>query len=412
MTRPLSLFEGYGIEIESMIVDAESFDVRPISDQVLRAASGADEWVEDHDDGPIAWSNELVCHLIELKTNGPVASFQGVAAAFERSVANLERLLAEHGARVLPSGMHPWMDPARETRLWPHDHGPVYAAYDRLFDCRRHGWANVQAVHLNLPFADEREFARLMAATRLVLPLLPGIAAASPFVEGRNTGLLDNRLDFYRTNSARIPSMTGDVIPEPIYGFEAYRSEVLGAIDAELRSAGADEALLGQEWTNARGAIARFDRMAVEIRLLDAQECPRADLAMAAAVAGLVRALVEERWSSFEAQSAWPSEPLAELLMHATATGPRTKLEDPAYLALFGRDPERAPTVGALWGALAEETFAGPPELAAKLELVLQKGTLAQRLLAAVGTRPTRERFQRVLAELAECPASGRSFLT
>ena len=53
--------------------------------------------------------------------------------------------------------MHPWMDP-RAASLWPHEYGEVYAAYDRIFDCRRHGWANLQSVHLNLPFADEREF--------------------------------------------------------------------------------------------------------------------------------------------------------------------------------------------------------------------------------------------------------------
>ncbi len=411
MSRTLSLFEGYGIEIELMLVDRETLDVRSIADDVLREAAGADDWIEDYFDGAIGWSNELACHLIELKTSAPVASFEGVADEFERSVARLERLLARRDARVLPSGMHPWMDPAREARLWPHQNAEVYAAYDRLFDCRRHGWANVQAVHLNLPFADEQEFGRLMAAARLVLPLLPAIAAASPFVEGRSTGLLDNRLDFYRTNSARVPAMAGDIIPEPVYGIEEYRREVLGAIEAELRAVGADPALYGQEWTNARGAIARFERMALEIRLLDAQECPRADLAMAAATAGVVRALVEERWSSHAEQRAWPSEPLAELLARTTTSGPRTKLADPEYLALFGSSPERSPTAGALWNELAEQTFAGPPELAAKLELVLKKGTLAQRLLTAVGSRPTRERFRRVMSELAGCPASGRSFL-
>ena len=43
---------------------------------------------------------------------------------------------------------------------------------------------NIQAVHLTLPFRGASEFGRLMAACRVVLPLLPALAASSPFVEG------------------------------------------------------------------------------------------------------------------------------------------------------------------------------------------------------------------------------------
>jgi hypothetical protein len=32
--------------------------------------------------------------------------------------------------------------------------------------------------------------------------------------------------------------------------------------------------VLRHEWVNARGAIARFDRSAIEIRVLDVAECP------------------------------------------------------------------------------------------------------------------------------------------
>jgi len=47
------------------------------------------------------------------------------------------------------------MDPNREMVIWPHDYSVVYEAFNRIFDCRGHGWANLQAVHLNLPFADD-----------------------------------------------------------------------------------------------------------------------------------------------------------------------------------------------------------------------------------------------------------------
>ena len=89
----------------------------------------------------------------------------------------------------MPTGMHPWMDPAREFELWPHGDREIYAAFDRIFDCRGHGWANLQSMHLNLPFADDDEFGRLHAAIRALLPLLPALAASSPFADGHARGL-------------------------------------------------------------------------------------------------------------------------------------------------------------------------------------------------------------------------------
>ncbi|MEW6073550.1 MAG: glutamate-cysteine ligase family protein [Planctomycetota bacterium] len=409
--QPLSLFAGYGIEIESMLVDRESFDVRPVADEVLRSAAGTDGWVEDVDDGEIGWSNELVMHLLELKTNGPAASFAGLAERFRASAGRLNRLLAAGwNARLMPSAMHPWMDPARETRIWPHEHGPVYHAFDRLFGCRRHGWANLQSVHLNLPFADDHEFGRLHAAVRLVLPLIPALAAASPVAEGRATGLLDSRLEHYRTNSTRAPFLVGDVVPEPIFAIEEYHDRVLGGIDRVLAAAGAAEVLRGQEWTNARGAIARFDRMAIEIRLIDAQECHASDLAVAAAVAGLVRFLVEEHGASYREQRAWPTAPLAASLFAAIRTGPETPFSDSRYPALFGGSAGRQRTMGELWLELAERVFAGSPDLEPSLQVILRRGTLAQRLLAALGPEFDRRRLRDVAGELCACLGEGRPF--
>src|SRR5690606_7705226 len=115
------------------------------------------------------------------------------------------KILAPMGAMLMPTAMHPWFDPATETRLWPHEYSPVYETYNRIFGCQGHGWSNLQSMHVNLPFANDEEFARLHAAIRLALPILPALAASSPLVEGRVTGLADSRLDFYRFNSRRLP---------------------------------------------------------------------------------------------------------------------------------------------------------------------------------------------------------------
>src|SRR5690606_24570983 len=69
--KKLSLFEGFGIELEYMIVDRERLDVLPAADRVLEREAGAP--VHEVEVGPVAWSNELVAHVIEIKTNGPIA---------------------------------------------------------------------------------------------------------------------------------------------------------------------------------------------------------------------------------------------------------------------------------------------------------------------------------------------------
>src|SRR5690606_27081536 len=111
------------------------------------------------------------------------------------------------------------------------------------------------------------ELARLHAAIRLLLPLLPALAASSPYVEGRATPELDHRLLVYRENAARVPSVSGMVVPEHIVSAMDYQQRVLQPIYDDLAPLD-PEGLLRHEWVNARGCIARFDRGALEVRVL------------------------------------------------------------------------------------------------------------------------------------------------
>ncbi len=119
-------------------------------------------------------------------------------------------------AKLLPGAMHPWMDPYKETKLWLHDSKEIYDTYDRIFNCQGHGWSNLQSMHINLPFADDREFKLLHSAIRTILPILPAMSASSPIVDGEITGLMDTRLEVYRRNAERIPSITGLIVPEAV----------------------------------------------------------------------------------------------------------------------------------------------------------------------------------------------------
>lgn len=189
----LGLFQAFGVELEYMLVRRGDLAVLPLSDEALRRASGGEAYVCDVERDGMAWSNELVAHLVELKVDPPARDLAGLAPKFDAEIAWMNGLLEAFDARLMPSAMHPFMRPEAETKLWPHEYREIYESYHKAFDCRRHGWANLQSAHLNLPFADDAEFGRLHAAIRLLLPLLPALAASSPYQEGRATGLLDTR---------------------------------------------------------------------------------------------------------------------------------------------------------------------------------------------------------------------------
>jgi carboxylate-amine ligase len=412
MKRPaLHLFEAIGVELEYMIVDASSLAVLPVADRLLSAEAGI--LTDEVSTGPLRWSNELVLHVVELKTNGPAPGLKGLTAAFQQGVAAVNRHLEKMGGRLMPTAMHPWMDPLAECRLWPHDSSPIYQAYDRIFDCRGHGWANLQSCHLNLPFSGDEEFGRLHAAIRLLLPILPALAASSPVMDGRVTGLLDSRLQVYRDNQKRIPLIAGRVIPEPVFTRRDYRRQILQPIYRAI--APFDPAgILRDEWLNSRGAIARFQRNTIELRTLDVQECPQADLAIAALIMACLDALVRERWQPQEMQKAWPVEPLAEILTATIRDGELALIDDQAFLGQFGL-AGRPATAGRLWEHLAATLIEERPEELGEhrdtLEIILSRGPLARRICRALGRTPTRERLAAVFGQLCNCLAEGRLFL-
>jgi gamma-glutamyl:cysteine ligase YbdK (ATP-grasp superfamily) len=406
----LGLFEGFGIELEYMLVDRASLAVAPLADVLLRGAGGAVE--SEVERGELAWSNELALHLIELKTNGPAKALGGLAALFQEHVGRIHALLAPHGAMLMPTGMHPWMDPVREFRLWPHEHGPIYAAFDRIFDCRGHGWSNLQSVHLNLPFAGDDEFGRLHAALRLLLPILPALAASTPLVEGRTSGWLDTRLRAYRDHCASVPSIAGRVIPEPVFTRREYEGVLLRGIYDDLAPHD-PQGVLRHEWVNARGAVARFGRGAIEVRLLDVQECPAADLAIAALVTAVARALVEERLADRATQEEWPTEALVAILDETIRAADLALLRDAAYLRAFDFPGAGPCTARELWAHLLERTLAREPgsdEWAPALATILRQGCLARRILAALAGDLRRERLAEVYGELCRCLAGGELF--
>ncbi|MCA9736078.1 MAG: glutamate--cysteine ligase [Gemmatimonadetes bacterium] len=391
-----------------MVVDRDSLAVRPIVDELIERVTG--DITSDVERGDLEWSNELVSHVLELKTAGPAPTLDGLAARFHAEVQAIDGFLEPLGARLLGGGAHPFMDPARETRLWPHDYNEVYALYDRVFGCSGHGWSNLQSAHLNLPFRDDEEFGRLHAAVRVVLPLLPGLAASTPILDGRDQGLKDARLDAYRRNQARVPSLAGAIIPERVFTQRDYERVVFDPIVRDMRPHDR-EGVLDRHFLNSRGAIARFDRGSIEIRLLDLQECPSADLAILTLVVGVVRALVEGRWVGDAHLRELDEHRLAAVLDRAIAEGEDALVQDTALLHVLGwrRGDVR---LGRLWGHLADacaDALGGAT--GEVVERLLAAGTLSTRILRALGEDWDRAALRTIYHRLANALLEDRLFL-
>lgn len=409
-TTARDVFTAYGLEIEYVLVAQDTLDVLPIADEALvRAGAAPGSGEVTH--GAIGWSNELARHVVEVKNPAPCGLAE-LTGRFQSEVARFNGLLTPLGARLMPAGMHPWMDPVSETQLWAGANAPVYDAYDRIFNCHTHGWANVQSTHINLPFADDAQFARLHAAVRIVLPLIPALAASSPYVEGCAAGPLDYRMAVYRHNAASVPSLTGAVIPDPVRSRAEYEAAVLQPMYRDI-AAHDPAGVLQHEWLDARGAVARFSRHAIEIRVMDVQECPLADVALAALVIDLVRALYEERFATLACQQAVPGAALSRILLACIEHAEQATIDEPEYLKIFG--VQRAEVeAGALWWRIAERVHAKGARhhglWTVPVELVLTRGTLARRLLDTLGTAPTRADLRKVYGDLAQCLVAGRMF--
>jgi len=404
--RTLPAFAGYGIELEYAIVDAQSLDVRPIA-RALLDQRAAGEPAARAPPG-LDWSNELVAHVVELKNAAPVPDLDALVHSFQTEIARANRALAAHCARLMPSGMHPWMNPHTEAVLWNGDEHGIYEAYDRLFDCRRHGWANLQSMHINLPFADEAQFVRLHGAVRLVLPLLPALAASSPIARAGATGCADYRLECYRTNASRFPAIAGSIIPETVSSSAEYRQRVLAPMYEQIAPHD-PEGILRHEWLNSRGAIARFDRNALEIRLADTQECPRMDLAIAEATIAVTRALYDRAPLPMQAVT---TDSLVAVFQDCVRHGEHAVVRDVAYMRALGVSGWRR-SAAQVWRALIDEVngIRGQPGWWQPYVLaILEQGTLARRILRAVDGEFTRDRLREVYRRLCDCLTDGATF--
>ena len=95
MTQPprIHLFQGYGIELEYMLVDRDTLKIKPITDELLKHELG--DYGSDFENGIVTWSNELVLHVVELKSTKPESDFQALEIKFSENVKSINSILVK-----------------------------------------------------------------------------------------------------------------------------------------------------------------------------------------------------------------------------------------------------------------------------------------------------------------------------
>jgi gamma-glutamyl:cysteine ligase YbdK (ATP-grasp superfamily) len=283
--------EALGPEHEYSVID-EQLRALPIVDRIIKDVYGRIvNFVEQRD---FTFGKELQMHVMEVKPNQPFESPREFEETMHKAVLQLGELLQrKYKARLLGTGMHPLLR-LEETGVWPHRHRQIYHDYSKVFSLKRHGWLNIQSFQLNLPYADEQSGVLLHNALSYLCVYLPAIAAASPICEGTFAEDADERLRFYALNQEEVPSVTGDVVPEYVSSIDEYQRTVIDKYSSDLARAGAGKSLIGKDWVNSRGVTFRFDRKALEIRVMDEQECIRSDVALSCFIRGVARSMMRK----------------------------------------------------------------------------------------------------------------------
>ncbi|MGB5099063.1 MAG: glutamate-cysteine ligase family protein [Methanothrix sp.] len=312
MHNALAAASPIGTEHEYSINDKNH---RPlaISDRIIQKIAGQVQ--HEVPFGGILVSKELQKHAIELIPARP-GSLSFLESNLYHGLSELYRA-TNHEYGFMGLGMHPLLK-LDETTYWDHDEQEYYQAYDRLFNIKQHGWLNIQALQVNIPYNGKEELVAMFNKIRSLMPYLVAVSASSPMVEGKLTNYMDNRLVYYRQNQAAIPEICHNILPEKLESVDDY-VQINRQIYSELKKCKAG--ILCNEWVNSRGVIVRFTRKCLEVKAIDEQECLHSDMAFSAFLLALLRSdlILEEDESTLLA--------MLDDAMHSGVAGMRPELE-------------------------------------------------------------------------------------
>ena len=216
-------------------------------------------------------------------------------------------------------------------------------------------------------------------------------------------------MEYYKTNQKEIPELTGLVIPERVFSKVDYYATIFEPIKRAIRPHDTKK-ILDHHFLNSRGAIARFDRNAIEIRLVDIQECPKADMAICVLIIEVLKLLVYKKLAPIQQQKKWLKQELFDILNPIIKDAENYTISNLDYLSLFLI--EETISVKNIWKhlyGLAKENIHESHHEA--IEIILNEGTLATRILKAIGDDYSEPNIKKVYSKLADCLQENTVFL-
>jgi carboxylate-amine ligase len=173
-SAPLSL----GVEEEVMILDGATFEQAPAVERLVGAVDGAGRL-----------KTELFASVVELNTRICESAEDALDAVRALRTAAAERA-ARHGLVTAAAGTHP-RSVAEDQVIAPEKRYRSFVEYAGV-SARRQG---VNGLHVHVGMASAHECYRVLEGILPWLPLVLALSANSPWLEGRETGLMSARAE-------------------------------------------------------------------------------------------------------------------------------------------------------------------------------------------------------------------------
>jgi glutamate---cysteine ligase / carboxylate-amine ligase len=167
-----------GVEVELQLVDAQTFELTPVIEQVLAQCSG---------DLQQKVKPELMQSYLEINT-GVCRSLSQVRTDLSQTLSELDRITRDMGVRLFWAGTHPFSS-------WRRQIITVNERYYQLVDLMQDVARRLVTFGLHVHVGVESGDKAVMICDRMLrhLPTLLALSANSPFWEARPSGLHSNR---------------------------------------------------------------------------------------------------------------------------------------------------------------------------------------------------------------------------
>ena len=394
------LAESFGIAVEYFVVEEDNLQLGKVPAELFAMTF----------DGPYQLYQSPQPGVIRLASKTVSQNVNYLDYGLAETIVGINRKLAEYKMRLMPGAMHPLRKGSELLDFIPTN--SAEEAIKKLFLPAGHGWLNRSACDVRLSFSDDDEFSRLHAAARIILPIVPALTASSPILEGMRTGMRSIGFKQFIERYSKFQMLQAGEVPEPVFSEKKYEESILNPLRSMLDSKGFSK-VIGPEAINARGVTADFKLKEIKIQCTEPQECSAAQLAVSRLIIEAIRAMANEQWVTHEQQMRAVTSNLAGLIVESAESGMGAEVFSSEYLSFFGMDDNK--TIREVWKHIFDTLSLNPEKPLARYEqelsVILQQGSLSDRVLTVLGENPQFDEVLAVYRNLCDCLNQNRLFI-